>query len=128
MFEELLLPSRKKDENPDQAMINDTLDRYLLGQAKLSTGDFIARTLLNKSGFTSNNLDEQKTKLEIEMMKRQLGQYEDDDKYEDQMNDGVHPLLVARNVQRYAQRGKTLVEKLLGDIPHGSLVTRLTSR
>lgn len=133
--EEFVTPKRRaEDESEAQKVVNDAIDRLLIGTMKVKAAERVIDPLTNKAmnWLTGNqDLSQEKTKLEIELMKRQLSNYSDDDRYEKALNkesSAISPLLVAANVRRYAETGKTLAETLIGDIDNAGLIQRLIRR
>jgi hypothetical protein len=131
---QLMLPGRDPNEEDTQKMLNDAIDRFVMGSVKARAVERVVDPIATKAVnwlTGSQDLSQEKTKLEIELMKRQLSKYSNDDSYEKALNaenSPVNPLLVAGNLQRYAGRGKSLVEAIIGDIDNAGLIQRLVRR
>ena len=131
---QLMLPGRDPNEEDTQKMLNDAIDRFVMGSMKARAVERVVDPIATKAVnwlTGSQDLSQEKTKLEIELMKRQLSKYSNDDSYEKALNaenSPVNPLLVAGNLQRYAGRGKSLVEAIIGDIDNAGLIQRLVRR
>lgn len=133
IFSAMMLPPRPKTEDKETNRLLDAVDRALVGHAQISTIDQLlnvgAGYAADKLGVESEStLLKEKSRLEIEMLKRKLGKFQDDDKYEKQLNDERSGLLgtalVAHRAQSYTQKGRRLADFLIGDLKNDSIVTQ----
>jgi hypothetical protein len=133
IFASMMLPPRPKTEDKETIRMYDAVDRALTGHAQISTIDrgldFLGEYGAEVLGVESqSSLLKEKSRLEIEKLKRQLGKYQDDDKYEKKLNEDGSPALgVAlglHRMQRYTQKGRRLADFLIGDLANDSIVTQ----
>jgi hypothetical protein len=128
----MMLPPKPKTDDPDEKRLLNVVGWGIQAnqQAEFANkmvdriGSFAARKLSGTED--EQELEIKKTKLEIEMMRRQLGQYRDDDKYEKQLNrdEGgslMNAALVSRKAHTYAERGRKLADFIIGDVANDSI-------
>jgi hypothetical protein len=133
IFASMMLPPRPKTDDKETERLYDAVDRALTGHAQISTIDR-GLDLLGEYGAEAMGVESQssllkeKSRLEIEMLKRRLGKYEDDDKYEKKLNEERSPALgaalVLHRMQGYTQKGRRLADFLIGDLKNDSIVTQ----